>query len=152
MAKSQETWKKKEREKKKQQKKKEKQEKKLERKGSADQSGSNLDNMLAYIDENGNLSSTPPDPHKKVEIKAEDIQIGIPRKEDLPEEEIIRSGKVSFFNSAKGFGFIKDDQTGESIFVHANNSASVLQENDRVRFEIGMGERGPIATNVHTLT
>lgn len=148
MSKSQETWKKKEREKKKLQKKKEKEEKKLERKTSSGEADKSFDDMLAYIDENGNLSSTPPDPRKKVEINIEDIQIGVPKKEDLPEEETIRSGKISFFNSAKGFGFIRDDLSKESIFVHANNADSPLQENDKVNFEIEMGQRGPMAIHV----
>lgn len=59
-----ETWNKKEREKKKQQNKKEKAERKQERKDNA-KPGMGLDDMLAYLDENGNLSSKPPDPEKK---------------------------------------------------------------------------------------
>ena len=56
-----ETWNKKEREKKKKALKKEKAEKKLERK---EHGKSSSDEMIAYLDENGNLSSTPPDPRK----------------------------------------------------------------------------------------
>ena len=56
-----ETWNKKEREKKKQQSRKEKAERREERKDHT-RDGNNLENMLAYIDENGNLSSMPPDP------------------------------------------------------------------------------------------
>jgi len=67
-----ETWNKKERERNKQQKKKEKlerrQERKLINKGSHD-----LESMLAYVDENGNLSSKPVDPKKKVAINVDDI-------------------------------------------------------------------------------
>ena len=68
MSKSQETWNKKEREKKKQKERKEKLERKQERKESAKE-GKSFDDMLAYIDENGNLSSTPPDPAKMKKIK-----------------------------------------------------------------------------------
>ena len=59
-----ETWNKKEREKKRQQNKKEKAERKQERQEKA-KDGNNLESMMAYLDENGNLSSKPPDPRKK---------------------------------------------------------------------------------------
>ena len=152
MGKSQETWNKREREKKKQQKKKEKEERKQERKENAGEASKSFDDMLAYIDEYGNISDTPPDPKKKVKVKAEDIVIGVPKQEDLPEEESIRSGKVTFFNQSKGFGFIKDDKSQESIFVHINNASGELQEHDKVSFEVEMGQRGPSAINVKLLS
>ena len=71
-----ETWNKKEREKKKKQQKKEKAEKKQERKDNP-RNGDGQDSMIAYLDENGNISSTPPDPRKKIIINAEDIEIGV---------------------------------------------------------------------------
>ena len=141
-----ESWNKKEREKRKQKEKKDKAEKMQERKENAKKS--NFDDMIAYLDENGNLSSTPPDPRKKVEIKLEDIQIGVPEYVPPTEAELIRKGKVTFFNNEKGFGFIKDQVSQESIFVHANNLSAPVKENDRVSFEVEMGQRGPMAVNV----
>ena len=76
MAKSKETFSKKETEKNKQKKKKEKEQRREERKANA-KSGSSLEDMLAYVDENGNISSTPPDPTKKRVFKEEDIEIGV---------------------------------------------------------------------------
>jgi len=76
MSKSQETWNKKEREKQKQKIRKEKMERREERKGNA-KKGKSLEEMMAYVDENGNISSTPPDPRRKKEIKAVDIEIGV---------------------------------------------------------------------------
>ena len=108
----------------------------------------NFDDMIAYLDENGNLSSTPPDPRKKVEVKLEDIQIGVPEYVPPTEEELTRKGKVTFFNNEKGFGFIKDMQSQQSLFVHANNLTAPIKENDKVSFEIEMGQRGPMAVNV----
>src|SRR5260221_12360429 len=96
-----ETWNKKEREKKKQQEKREKAEKKQERKDNA-KKGLSLDDMMAYLDENGNLSSKPPDPRKKINIKLEDIEIGVPKHVPLNPEDLIRKGVVTFFNDAKG--------------------------------------------------
>ena len=141
-----ESWNKKEREKKKQKEKRDKAEKMQERKENAKKG--NFDDMIAYLDENGNLSSTPPDPRKRVEIKLEDIQIGVPEYVPPTEAELIRKGKVTFFNNEKGFGFIKDQVSQESIFVHANNLSAPVKENDRVSFEVEMGQRGPMAVNV----
>ncbi len=140
-------WKKKERENKKVQSKKSKEEKKLYRKENR-KDGNDLDSMIAYIDENGNLSSTPPDPSKRKILNAEDIEIGVPKQRELTAEELVRKGKVSFFNIAKGYGFIKDIETGESFFVHANSITQSINENDKVTFEIGSGPKGPVALNV----
>jgi cold shock CspA family protein len=142
-----ETWNKKEREKKKQQEKKEKAERKLERKENS-KNGNNLDSMLAYLDENGNLSSKPPDPRKKITIKAEDIEIGVPKQEPINPEDLIRKGTVTFFNNEKGYGFIKDQETQESVFVHVNSLTEAIKENNKVTFETEMGPKGPSAVNV----
>lgn len=141
------TWNKKEREKKKQQNKKEKEEKRLERKENS-KKGKSLDDMMAYLDENGNISSEPPDPRKKIIINAEDIEIGVPKQRDLDPEELLHRGVVTFFNNDKGFGFIKDQETKESIFVHINSSQDELKENSRVVFEVEKGPRGLNAINV----
>lgn len=147
MSKSQETWNKKEREKKKQKNRQDKQERKQERKENAKE-GKSFDDMLAYIDENGNLSSTPPDPGKMKKINLEDIQIGVPKHVAPDPADLIRKGKVTFFNESKGYGFIKDQQTQESIFVHANGLINQIKENSKVTFEIEMGPKGPGAVNV----
>ena len=141
-----ESWNKKEREKKKQKERKDKAEKMQDRKENAKKG--NFDDMIAYLDENGNLSSTPPDPRKRVEVKLEDIQIGVPEYVPPTEEELTHKGKVTFFNNEKGFGFIKDLQSQQSLFVHANNLTAPIKENDKVSFEIEMGQRGPMAVNV----
>ncbi len=142
-----ETWNKKEREKKKQQSKKDKAERRLERKENT-KDGNNLDTMLAYIDENGNLSSMPPDPRKKITIQAEDIEIGVPKHEPVNPEDLIRTGTVTFFNESKGYGFIKDQQTQDSIFVHVNSLKEEIKEHNKVTFEIEMGPKGANAVNV----
>jgi cold shock CspA family protein len=145
-----ETWNKKEREKKKQQNKKEKAEKKLERRENS-KDGNNLDSMLAYLDENGNLSSKPPDPRKKIIIKAEDIDTSVPKQGPVNPEDLIRTGIVTFFNDAKGYGFIKDQETQESVFVHINSLTEAIKENNKVSFEIEMGPKGANAVNVKLL-
>ena len=142
-----ETWNKKEREKKKQQDRKEKAEKKLERKGSAKE-GKGFDDMLAYLDENGNLSSKPPDPRKKINIKLEDIEIGVPKQEPRKPMDGPRTVIVSFFNDGKGYGFIRDQETQESIFVHVRGLLDPIKENNKVTFEVEKGHKGPNAVNV----
>ena len=142
-----ETWNKKERIKKKQQQKKEKAEKKQERKDNS-RDGNNLESMIAYLDENGNLSSQPPDPRKKITVRAEDIEIGVPKHEPANPDDLIRKGTVTFFNDAKGYGFIKDAETNESVFVHINSLQEEVKEHNKVTFEVEMGPKGANAVNV----
>lgn len=147
MAKSNQSFNKREKEKQKAKERQEKKEKMEERRANA-KKGQALEDMMAYIDENGNLSSTPPDPLKMKTFNAEDIPLGVPQHQEEEGEEGFRSGSVTFFNTAKGFGFIKDRKSGESIFVHASQLTEVLKEGERVKFEVEMGPKGPMATNV----
>ena len=145
MSKSQETYSKKEKEKKRQKKKKEKDEKRMERKASS--KGGGLDNMIAYIDENGNISDTPPDPDKKVEFELEDIVTSVPKQEEF-DMDTSRQGKIDFFNTEKGFGFIKEIVTNESYFVHYKGLVDDVVEGDKVSFELEKGMKGLNAVKV----
>ena len=145
MARSQETFTKREREKQRVKKQEEKREKMKERK--ANEKGKSLESMMAYLDENGNLTDIPPDPKKVKTFRQEDMQISVPKLEDRKPEEPKR-GTVSFFNTQKGFGFIVDDETRERIFVHANDLTSTIQENDKVTFFVQRGPKGLMATEV----
>lgn len=146
MGRSTETFGKKEKEKARLKKAKEKREKAEERKSNGSK-GKSLEDMMAYIDEYGNITSTPPDPSKKIKINAEDILTGVPKQEDLP-ADAVREGIVSFFNEAKGYGFIKDMQSQESVFVHINALTEPLKENNRVSFQTEQGPKGLSAINV----
>lgn len=147
MARSTETFNKKEKEKKRLKKQKEKREKAEERKDNVVK-GKSLDEMMAYVDENGNITSTPPDPTKKKKIIIEDIQIATPKQEAIQPGDLIRKGKVTFFNESKGYGFIKDSETQESIFVHINELTEAVGENDKVTFEVEPGQKGMTAVRV----
>ncbi len=146
MARPQEIFNKKELEKRRLQKRQEKEQRKEERKANA--SGKSFEDMLAYVDENGNITSTPPDLTRKKSIKAEDVVIGSRNTGSSNPEGDARTGTVAFFNTSKGFGFIKDSQSGESIFVHMNALSSPIKENDKVQFEVERSPKGLSATKV----
>ena len=141
------TFNKKEKEKKKQQKKKEKEQRKAERKANK-KDGQSWEDMIAYTDENGNITSTPPDPNKKKQvINEQDIVLGSRNVEGVMTNPV-RKGRVTFFNKDKGYGFIKDLNTQESIFVHINVLTFELNENDQVSFETEKSVKGLSAINV----
>jgi cold shock CspA family protein len=142
-----ETFSKKEKEKARQKKRKDKEEKREERKATA-QKGQGLNEMLAYVDENGNITSTPPDPRKKRTIDQEDVQIGVSKQEAMAPQDLVRQGIVSFFNASKGYGFIRDLQSQESIFVHMNGLVDAVGESDKVTFEVTKTPKGPNAVEV----
>lgn len=133
-------------EKKREKKRQEKELKKEQRKAAA-KDGKSFEDMIAYVDENGNLSSTPPDPNKKKVIKEEDIEIGVPKRVET-QSDIVRTGIVAFFNDSKGYGFIKDSQSGDSVFVHLNGLIDRIKENNKVTFEVQMSPKGPSAYKV----
>ncbi|HET8838164.1 MAG TPA: cold shock domain-containing protein [Flavobacteriaceae bacterium] len=63
----------------------------------------------------------------------------------------MKEGTVKFFNNAKGFGFIKSDETGEDIFVHASGLIDEIREDDKVKFDTEMGKKGINAFNVEVI-
>ena len=147
MAKSQQSFNKAEKEKKKAQKKKEKLKRKEERLAAKEESGGGLDDMIAYVDEYGNLTDTPPDPAKKQKFKAEDSMIAVPKKS----KEVINpvhEGIVDFFNDGKGFGFIKELNSRESYFFHVNGCIDEVVEGNKVSFELEKGMKGLNAVKV----
>ncbi len=150
MAKSQATFSKKENEKKRLKKRNDKLEKREER--QANKKSMSLEDMMAYVDENGNITTTPPDPNRKKKvINTEDIQISTARQEDLIDEDPIKKGTVTFFNESKGYGFIRNSETQESVFVHVNGLKTQIKEGDKVTFEVEKGQKGPTAVRVSTV-
>lgn len=59
----------------------------------------------------------------------------------------MEKGTVKFFNTTKGFGFIKMDG-GKEVFVHVSGIKDKIRENDLVTFDIQEGKKGPNAVNV----
>ncbi len=60
----------------------------------------------------------------------------------------MNTGTVKFFNDTKGFGFIKEDETGTEYFVHVSGLIDEVNENDKVTFELEEGRKGLNAVNV----
>lgn len=147
MSRSRETFNKKEVRNKKEKKRKDKEKKKLERQ-ERKETGGPAEDMFVYVDENGMLSSTPPDPTKKTKVELEDIEISIPKSDPNDKEDPVRIGTVTFFNDSKGFGFIRDNETKESVFLHINNMVDEVKEGNAVTFEIEKGPRGLSAVQV----
>ncbi len=132
-------------EKNKQQKRKEKQQRKEERKAGVNSSNS-FEDMIAYVDENGVISNTPPDPDKKQEVDLDDISVSTPKKEEA--EKIVLTGRVEYFNPDKGYGFIKNLSGMDKYFFHVSNAPANITEGNRVTFDLERGEKGLNAVNI----
>jgi cold shock CspA family protein len=146
MGRSQETFSKKEVRNRKEKKRKDKEQKRAKKKTEGKKS--NLNDMIAYVDEFGKISATPPDPDKKIIIAAESIELKITKNNPGAAPDFIRKGVVISYNNSKGYGFIRDLETNRNVFVHANNLLEPVVENNIVIFEIGKGMKGPAAMKV----
>lgn len=133
---------KRDREKLREQKRKEKQQRREERQSGGTRS---FDDMIAYVDENGVLHSTPPEKPRE-EIDASTIAISVPKQEYVEEEPL--RGRVDYFNASKGYGFIREDVNGEKFFFHISSAPASIAEMDRVTFEIERGTRGMNAVRI----
>lgn len=130
-------------EKNKQQKRKEKQQKREERKNNPTDS---FDDMIAYVDENGVITSTPPVLGNKEKVEIEDIVISTPKKEEI--EDPVLKGRVEYFNSEKGYGFIKHTGSMDKYFFHVSNAPSSITEGNMVTFELERGQKGMNAVRI----
>lgn len=144
MAKSSGTFAKKDREKRKQKERKEKLEKRESQKSAKAKS---FDEMIAYVDEFGRFSSTPPP--QRTPVEQDKIEISVSRQQESQEPQV-RNGVVSSFDETKGYGFIKDSNSQESIFVHVSALTQRISQGERVTFEVNQGDRGLFAVNVKT--
>jgi cold shock protein len=108
--------------------------------------GKSLEDMMAYVDENGNITNTPPVPGKRKEYTLEEISaLGQVNQID---DDTPKTGVVNYYNAEKGFGFIIENGSGEKLFMHKNNMLSDVKENDKVTFETERTVKGNSAVNV----
>lgn len=148
MGRSKETFGKKEVRNKKAKKRKEKEMRRLEKKEQG--TNGNFEDMIAWVDENGVITDTPPDLTKKTEVKAESIEVGVPKSEFRINNRI-RTGHLKTYDEEKGFGFIVDSETKDSIFVHNNDCNATLNLGCKLEFEVEKGLKGLKAVNVKLL-
>jgi len=146
MARSQESFNKKEVRNKKEKKRKDKEQKRLDRRSNSN--SNSFDDMIAYVDENGRISSTPPEPGSRRKVNVEDIEISVPKRSEDDKPNPMRKGILTFYNDSKGYGFIRDLENQQSVFAHVNDFEDDIKENNKVSFEIEMGNKGPKAVRV----
>lgn len=130
-------------------KKKQDKAQKIEERKTNNNKGKAMEDMMAYIDENGNLTSTPPDTRNRKEINPDDIRLGAAA---IIEEDPQRSGFVAVYNEAKGFGFITDEETREDLFFHSSQLAQPVKQRDRVTFEKEKTARGFSAVRINKVS
>jgi cold shock CspA family protein len=130
-------------EKSKQQKRKEKQQRKEDKKNNP---VSSFDDMIAYVDENGVITSTPPDLTNKQKVEIENIVISTPKKEDM--EDLILKGRIEYFNPDKGYGFIKHTGSTDKYFFHISSAPASITEGNMVTFELERGQKGMNAVRI----
>ncbi|MCO6164162.1 cold-shock protein [Flavobacterium sp. NRK F7] len=145
MGRPQQSFNKKEQEKLRAKKRKEKQEKKEARKANPKLSGEDL---FVYVDENGHLTNTPPDPSKKIVTDAESIEIGIPKREETEEVDTEKKGIIDFYDTSKGFGFIKEIDSDNKFFFHVKGLLDEVKEGNKVTYELEKGMKGMNAVRV----
>ncbi len=127
-------------------KKKNKLERREERKTNNDK-GKSLEEVTVYLDEYGNFTNVPPDKQKRSKIKVEDIQLGA--APIIEEKE--HTGTVTLFFAEKAYGFITEDKSGASVFVHGNKLLEPITEKDRVTYEKEKTPKGYAAFNVRKI-
>ena len=133
-------------EKKKAQKRKEKRKRRRERRTAG---ASTFSEMIAYVDEFGMITDTPPEPQVE-EVDIESIEISTPKMEIQEEDEL--KGHVKFFNQSRGYGFIGGLSGRQEYFFHISNAPEDIAEGDLVAFELERGDKGINAVNVTILS
>lgn len=101
--------------------------------------GKSLEDMIIYVDKNGNFTSIPP--HLQVE---EDL---ISRNTNSNEASEIYSGMINFLHE-KGYGFITEDKTRDSIFFNYDVNSFPFKKNDKVSFKKESSLKGFKATQI----
>jgi len=142
MPRNQLTFKKKELAKRKQQKLQEKQEKR-EHNRSQNNKGKALEEMYAYVDEFGNISDTPPTQAYK--FKPEDLE-----RPKVAEDEFL-IGRVSYYNEVGHYGFIRDNETRETVYFNDTLAGKVLSLNQNVRYKSVRTKQGTQISEVELI-
>jgi cold shock CspA family protein len=144
MGRAKESFGKKEVRNKQQKKRKEKEKRKQEKK---EQGKNSFDDMLAWVDENGQICTEPPSADNKQEVKAEHIEISIPKGGGKP-KNAMHTGRIRNFDEAKGYGFIRCAEINEAVFFHINDCDDDVNTGNTVEFKVEKGQKGLKATSI----
>ncbi len=144
MSKSFHSFNKKEREKKKAKKREDKKKRKEERKNNPE--AAEKDDMIAYLDADGNIIDSPLE--EKVENNIEDIEISVPKKSA---ESRKKKGRLVQYNEERGYGFIESLDGAEKVFVHMSEFIDEIQVRNMVSYETEKSDRGLRAIKVEKL-
>ena len=60
----------------------------------------------------------------------------------------MNTGTVKFFNASKGYGFIKNNDNGQEVFVHVTGLIDQISQDDQVTYDVEVGRKGPSDINV----
>jgi cold shock CspA family protein len=144
MGRAKETFGKKEVRNKQAKKRKEKEKRRQEKKEKGTDS---FDDMIAWVDENGQILPEPPDDDQKEEVDAEQIEVSVP-KGGAKTKDMMHTGKVKNYDDAKGYGFIYCNQLNDSVFFHINDCTGEVKTGDKVEFKTEHGPKGLKAFNI----
>ena len=89
--------------------------------------------------------------HMKAKLQTANRKLQTNRKKKMANTTKTNSGITKFFKTENGYGFIKDDESGKDIFVHATGCIDKIKENDAVSFNVVEGKRGASAVDVTIL-
>lgn len=105
--------------------------------------GKSLDDMIVYVDVNGNFTSVPP----HLQNRDEDLAAAKKSRSTVDAEDTVCSGTVTYTNE-KGYGFITEDKTGENIFFHQGQISQPVSKHDKVSFTKESSLKGDRAINI----
>jgi len=108
--------------------------------------------MIAYVDENGIISSTPPEPTIEKKTGHELITTSSVMDESRNSQGTDIKGTVEHINSEKGYGFIKETKTINKYFFHISGLVDAVQIGDHVLFDIERGKKGYNAVNIKKIS
>lgn len=107
--------------------------------------GKSLDDMIVYVDVNGNFTSIPP----HLQNRADDLaRVKRPHNDATVNTDTVFTGIVTYFNE-KGFGFITEDKTRKNVFFHHGQLKNPVNKNDKVNYKKESTLKGDRAIDIN---
>ncbi len=99
--------------------------------------GKNLEDMIVYVDVNGHFTTVP----QHLQNRDADLAKAKKAQESAARHNDDYTGIVNYI-SEKGFGFITEDETGESVFFHIGQLTQTFEKNNKVTYKKELGAKG----------